>query len=321
MNSLLILGNKYDFLKEDYQKLHKDFLHIYKLSISINDTPSIIKKLNQFIKHNNPTLIILNLEQNINMELEEYLEELDYKGVKFYTFASFSFKFLNKVDIELNEENYKVLIDIKHDKKRQIVKRLFDISFSLFALMLLSPIILLISLWIKIKSPQGDIFFSQRRLGLHGKFFRVYKFRTMVTNAEEILEDLLTSDPILKEEYFTYRKLENDPRIIPHVGHFLRKTSLDELPQFINVLLGDMSVVGPRPYIYKEFERYTKTHIDIITSIKPGVTGFWQVTERNGTTFQSRVEKDMIYISSQNTWIDLKIIFQTIKVMFKKEGI
>jgi undecaprenyl-phosphate galactose phosphotransferase len=321
MSSLLILGDKYKFLNEDHQKLQKDFSKIYRLSISINNTPTIIKELDSFIKQNSPCLIILNLEKHINMELEEYLEELDYQGLKFYTFADFSFKFLDKVDIELNEENYRVLIDIKHEKRKQILKRLFDMGFALFALTLLMPIILLITLWIKIKSPHGDIFFTQRRLGLHGKFFRVYKFRTMVPNAEKILEELLANDPILKDEYFTYRKLENDPRIIPHIGHFLRKTSLDELPQFFNVLLGDMSVVGPRPYIYKEFERYTKTHIDIITSIKPGVTGLWQVTERMGTTFQSRIEKDMHYIISQNFWMDINIIFKTVKVMISKEGV
>ena len=321
MNNLLILGNKYQFLKEDYQKLKTDFSKIHIIDIAHSHTASIKEEIKNFILRKDSSLIILNLEKKINTELEEYLEELDYRGVKFFTFADFSFKFLNKTNIELNEENYRVLIDIKHDRIKQVLKRFFDILFALFALILLSPIILIITLWIKIKSPRGNIFFTQRRLGLHGKFFRVYKFRTMVPNAEEILEEWLAKDPVLKEEYFTYRKLENDPRIIPHIGHFLRKTSLDELPQFFNVLLGDMSIVGPRPYIYKEFERYTQTHIDIITSIKPGVTGLWQVTERMGTTFQARIEKDMHYITSQNFWTDIKIIFQTVKVMVKKEGV
>jgi len=320
MNNLLILGSKYQLLQEDYQQLKNNFSKIYTIEIN-NNTQDILNELKNVINNKNSSIIILNLEKKINMEIEEYLKDLDYHGVKIFTLSDFSFKFLNKTNIELNEENHKVLLDIKHDIKKQVSKRLFDIIFATFALLLLSPIILLIILWIKIKSPQGDIFFSQQRLGQHGHFFRVYKFRTMVPNAEEILEELLAKDPIIKEEYFTYRKLKNDPRIIPYVGHFLRKTSLDELPQFFNVLLGEMSIVGPRPYIYKEFERYTQTHIDIITSVKPGITGLWQVTERMGTTFKSRIDKDMQYISLQNLWMDLTIIIQTIKVMVQKEGI
>jgi len=209
----------------------------------------------------------------------------------------------------------------KEDTQYQIQKRIFDITFSLFALIVLSPVFLIIAILIKIKSPKGNIFFIQKRLGKENHIFKVYKFRTMSMNAEKILEAWLREDKKFKEEFFRYRKLKEDPRIIKGIGIFLRKTSLDELPQFLNVLKGEMSIVGPRPYIFKEFDTYKpKKHINIISSVKPGVTGLWQVTERNHTTFKSRVEKDIEYINSQNFWLDLKIILQTIKVMIFREG-
>lgn len=206
-------------------------------------------------------------------------------------------------------------------KLKRVIKRLIDILFAIFAITLFSPLIIVIALWIKIKSPSASIFFIQERLGINSKTFEVYKFRTMIPNAEAILEEWLEKDPKIKEEYYTYRKLQNDPRIIEGIGHFLRKTSLDELPQFFNVLLGDMSIVGPRPYMHKEFVDYSQTYIDTITSVKPGITGLWQVTERMGTTFESRTIKDMEYIASQNLWVDCKIVLKTVKVMIKKEGI
>lgn len=320
-NSMLILGNKYQFLQEDYAYLQKKFNVIHTIDVTSDKSIDIIQKIKKFRKKNQVSHIILNLEKKINLELEGYLENLDYSGIKFFTFSDFSIKFLNKTDIQINKENHKVLLDIKHDTKRQVLKRTFDILFTLSFIFVLIPLMVIIALWIKIKSPNGNIFFTQQRLGLNGRFFRVYKFRTMIPNAENILEEWLEDDPKIKEEYLTYRKLKEDPRIIQGVGHFLRKTSLDELPQFFNVLLGDMSIVGPRPYIYKEFEQYTQTHIDIISSVKPGVTGLWQVTERNETTFDSRVDKDIEYITSQSFWMDIKIIFKTLKVMILKEGV
>ena len=318
---MLILGNRYQLLEEDYNKLQKNFTSVYNIEINSNNVVTIIQKIKNFMQINSVTHIILNLEKKINLELEEYLEKLDYEGINFLTFSDFSFKFLDKKNIEFNEENHKVLLDIKHDMQKQILKRSFDIIFSLLLLTVLIPIMLIIALTIKLKSPKGTIFFTQQRLGKNRHFFRVLKFRTMIPNAEKVLEEWLEKDPKIKAEYYTYRKLQEDPRIIKGIGHFLRETSLDELPQFCNVLLGEMSIVGPRPYIYKEFEEYTQTHIDIITSIKPGVTGLWQVTERTGTTFDARVKKDMEYISSQNMWMDIKIIFQTIKVMILREGV
>ena len=201
------------------------------------------------------------------------------------------------------------------------LKRTFDIGFSLFALLLSSFIMIIIAFFIKIKSPNGSILFKQKRLGLNGKYFYLYKFRTMVPNAEAKLKLLLDSDEHIKKEYLKYRKLKNDIRIIPGIGSFLRKTSLDELPQFFNVLIGNMSTVGPRPYIKTEFYNYSQITVNKIVSVKPGITGYWQtIPSRHNTTFDDRVKTDMDYINKKNFWLDLNIIFKTIKVMVLRKG-
>ena len=206
--------------------------------------------------------------------------------------------------------------------KTEISKiRIFDILFSSFAIVLFSLPMLIIALLIKLYSPKGAILFKQKRLGLNGKEFEVFKFRTMIPNAEEKLNELLESDEEIKKEYLTYRKLKNDIRIIPKIGSFLRKTSLDELPQFFNVLFGTMSVVGPRPIIKSELEMYGR-YSQKFLSVKPGVTGLWQVSSnRNNMSYDDRVALDMEYIDNKSFRQDMKIVFKTIKVMAFREGI
>lgn len=200
-------------------------------------------------------------------------------------------------------------------------KRIFDFMFATAALIIISPVMLIIALLIKLNSPKGSILFKQRRLGLNGEEFDVYKFRTMVPNAEEKLQKLMEKDETIRHEYLTYRKLKNDIRIIKGIGNFLRKTSLDELPQFFNVLLGEMSVVGPRPYMLAEFYQHPKSVVDQITSVKPGITGYWQVIPtRHDTTFDERVESDLEYIVKRTFWLDLEIIAKTIWVMVLRRG-
>lgn len=211
----------------------------------------------------------------------------------------------------------------KIDKKNSVVLyRFFDIGFATFAIALFMPIMLVVGVLIKLNSPKGSIFFKQKRLGLDGKLFNVYKFRTMVPNAEKVLEEMLQKDASLKEEYITFRKLKNDPRIIPNIGDFLRKSSLDELPQFFNVLFGQMFVVGPRPYIENEFDIYpTKLQLKVVTTVKPGITGYWQVIpERHDTTFESRVQTDIEYIEKKSLALDLEIIAKTVGVMVLRKG-
>ena len=206
--------------------------------------------------------------------------------------------------------------------KTNIKYRLFDLLFSAGAILLFMPIILIIGLVLKIYCPKGNIFFKQERLGLGGKAFYVYKFRTMIVNAEYELIKLMEKDFHLKNEYKEFRKLRNDPRIIPKIGYFLRASSLDELPQFFNVFLGQMSIVGPRPYIKNEFDIYPTTlELNTILSVKPGMTGYWQIIpNRHSSTFKSRVLTDMEYIKKKNFKLDLEIITKTVSmIVLQKE--
>ena len=200
-------------------------------------------------------------------------------------------------------------------------KRPFDFIFSLLVIIVTLPIFLIIVILIKL-TDKGPIFFKQIRPGLNGKPFTVYKFRTMYLNNEEILQEYLEKNPKAREEWEKYRKLKTyDPRVTP-IGKILRKFSLDELPQFFNVLKGDMSVVGPRPYIEKEFDEYQipQEIRKKILSVKPGITGLWQVKKRNEATFEERIKMDLEYIENQSFWFDLKIILKTIWVMFTGKG-
>ena len=194
-------------------------------------------------------------------------------------------------------------------------KRLLDIVVALTALILTSPLFLLIALLIKFKSP-GSVFFCHERLGLHGQPFKCWKFRTMVPNAEEVLKQWLEHNPSLRQEFMKHFKLKEDPRIIPKIGDFLRRTSLDELPQFINVLKGEMSVVGPRPIVQKEVEFYGD-RVAKFFSVKPGITGLWQVSGRNDIDYNDRIRLELKYVDKQSFFLDLAIIFKTTLLFLK----
>ncbi len=197
-------------------------------------------------------------------------------------------------------------------------KRLFDIIFSILALFFLSPLFLLISLAIKLTS-RGPVFFKAKRIKMGGKPFYLLKFRTMVLNAEDVLQNLLERDEKSRKEYETFRKLKNDPRITP-VGKFLRKTSLDELPQFFNVLLGDISVVGPRAAMEEELITYYKKNAKTVLSVSPGITGPWQVQGRNHLSIQERVLLEVAYVKNQSFFYDLRLIFLTIPAVLFSKG-
>ena len=316
---MLILGKKNKLSKEDRDLLQNKFETIHEIDIANDTTENIISKITSYIKKEKVTHIVLNLDKSISIELESYLEDLDYGGIEFLAYSDFSSKFLNKCHIEFNDKNFKVLQDIKHDSGKQFGKRVFDIVFSLFAIILLSPVYLIVAMLIKIKSPGAPVIFAHKRIGKDGKFFRVYKFRTMVANAEKILEDWFENHPDIKAEYEKDFKLKDDPRIIPGIGEKMRKYSIDELPQFFNSLFGSMSVVGPRPIVEKEVAKYGKYAIKLY-SVKPGVTGLWQVSGRNDIDYDERVALDMEYIDNQTFFGDVKIIIQTILVMVFKKG-
>jgi len=196
------------------------------------------------------------------------------------------------------------------------IKRLIDIVGSFVGIILASPIMLITTIAIKIDSP-GPVFFKQNRVGLNGKKFKILKFRSMCTDAEKLKQQLLAQNEMGDSRLF---KMKNDPRITK-VGRIIRKTSIDELPQFFNVLIGDMSLVGTRPPTVSEVEQYDRHHFRRI-SIKPGITGMWQTSGRNSIKdFEQIVKLDTTYIDNWSLLLDFKLMFKTVKVLlFNKTG-
>ena len=230
-----------------------------------------------------------------------------------------------KLPIENNiikfDDNNKVLEQKEKKTFNEItysfLKRTVDITASATALLLLSPVFLVTSLAIR-KDSDGPAMFTQKRIGKDGKLFEIYKFRTMVPDADKKLFELLDKDEKAREEYKVNKKLKNDPRITK-VGNFLRKTSIDELPQLINVLKGDMSLVGPRPYLPREKEDMGEYYNTIIES-KPGITGLWQVSGRSNTTFEDRLEFDKEYTENKGFFYDMGLLTKTVGVVIHKDG-
>lgn len=194
------------------------------------------------------------------------------------------------------------------------LKRLMDIIGASLGLIIASPIMLIVAILIKLEDPKGPIFFSQIRNGAYPKTFKMYKFRSMYVDAEERLEELMH----LNEQSGPAFKIKDDPRIT-RVGKFIRKTSLDELPQLFNVLKGDMSLVGPRPAIPREVEQYTAYQKQRLF-VKPGLTCIWQVSGRNNITFDQWVELDIKYIKTRSLWLDIKLILLTIPALLGDEN-
>lgn len=189
------------------------------------------------------------------------------------------------------------------------MKRLMDIFGALCGVILLSPVFIIVTILIKLEDPKGPIFFKQIRVGKDGKAFGMYKFRSMVTDAEERLNDLLQHNEVSGAMF----KMKDDPRVT-RIGKFIRKTSIDELPQLLNVIKGEMSLVGPRPPLPREVKEYTSYDKQRLL-VTPGCTGLWQITERNNVGFAEMVELDLEYIRNRNVFYDIKILLKTVKVL------
>ena len=191
----------------------------------------------------------------------------------------------------------------------EVIKRTIDIVCSFVGILVLSPLFIIIAIIIKFTS-KGPVFFSQKRVGRNGKEFDMYKFRSMVVNAEELKEKLAAQNEMSGPMF----KMKDDPRVTK-VGKFIRKTSLDELPQLWNVLKGDMSLVGPRPSLPKEVEQFDSWMFKRLT-LRPGITCYWQVSGRNNIDFEDWMKLDVKYVEERNLWIDIKLIFKTVGVLF-----
>jgi len=204
---------------------------------------------------------------------------------------------------------YKI-VETSDSKNYLINKRIMDLTLSSIGLLLLIPIFVIIGIFIKIEDKNGPIIFKQTRVGKDGKKFDMYKFRSMVSNAEELKKKLLDQNEAGGPAF----KIKNDPRITK-VGKFIRKTSLDELPQLFNVLKGDMSLVGPRPPLPEEVAQYTSYEKQRL-KVSPGLTCYWQVNGRSNVSFEEWIQMDLNYIDERNLYIDIKLILKTVLVLF-----
>ena len=215
-------------------------------------------------------------------------------------------------------EQYKDTSRIKISKTYLFCKRLFDIVCGLIGFIVLVPIIIIVKIFTLLSGDKESIFFTQSRIGQNGKEFKFYKFRSMVPNADEVLFELLKKDKELAEEYKINKKLKMDPRITK-IGAILRKTSLDELPQVINILKGDMAVIGNRPYLPREKDDMGE-YFDDIVSTKPGLTGLWQTSGTKKTTFAHRLLFESWYSRNMTMWLDIRIFFATFKAIIFGHG-
>ncbi len=201
---------------------------------------------------------------------------------------------------------------------QRVGKRAFDILASGVLMLLVSPLIFLLALMIR-KESKGPVFYAHERIGRGGRRFLAYKIRSMVPNAAAVLNDYLEANPEAKVEWACDQKLKNDPRIIPGIGNFLRKTSLDEIPQLWNVFRGDMSLVGPRPIVDNEIEKYSPV-FQLYLRVRPGLTGLWQVSGRNNTSYEDRVRLDSYYVRNWSLWLDYFVLLRTVRTVLFREG-
>lgn len=195
-----------------------------------------------------------------------------------------------------------------------IVKRLFDVICSLLAIIILSPVLLVVAIIVKVTSP-GPVIYRQHRVGMHGRDIYLYKFRSMVENADRLIDSFT---PEQKKEYYENFKLEHDPRVTG-IGRFLRKSSIDELPQLLNIFKGEMSFVGPRPIVEEELENYG-TDRDLFLSVKPGLTGYWATHGRSNTSYEERMRLELYYVEHASLWLDIRIFILTFVTVFTSGG-
>lgn len=246
---------------------------------------------------------------NANKEEFAYTKEINNATVNVVVETGVITNKLVKKDIE----NVRIAVYIE-----KAIKRFIDIIGGLVGCIILIPLMVCIKVANVIAKDNGSLFFTQTRIGKGGKEFKLYKFRSMVIGADEKLKDFLEKNEEAKKEYDTYKKLKNDPRVTK-VGHFIRNTSLDEFPQFINVLKGEMSLVGPRPYLPREKDDMG-VMVETIINMKPGITGLWQISGRSEVTFKDRLDMDREYYYNWTLKCDIKILLRTVKNCVLRKG-
>lgn len=263
--------------------------------------------------------VVLALEQGGLAEYQEMVQKLSLACKDLQIVPSLRGLPLYGLEVSHFFSHEVLLLSVRNNLARRgpgFVKRAFDVVVSLALLLIASPLLLWIAL--KVSSTGRQIIYGHRRVGRHGKSFDCYKFRTMQPNSAELLKELLERDPEARAEWERDFKLKNDPRITS-IGHLLRKTSLDELPQLWNVLRGDMSLVGPRPVVDAELERYG-SQVDHYLATRPGITGLWQISGRNDISYETRVYLDSWYVKNWSFFNDIVIMLRTVKVILNRDG-
>lgn len=275
---------------------------------------STIDSLPEYLKGNDIDYVFIALPMKEEDRIHQILSSCSTLGAELFLVPSMDFLSIYSSEIQL----YGDLLLLSFTP-RFYAKRIFDVIFSLFTIASFLPFGLVVAILIKLEDG-GPIFYGHRRITLTGKPFTCWKFRSMVVNADKQLAEILQKDPKAKEEWERTFKLRNDPRIT-RIGRFLRKTSLDEFPQFFNVLRGDMSIVGARPIVSDELSKYYKDNAGFYCSMRPGITGPWQAAQsRRAEDYSQRVKLDVWYILNHSVWLDLKIIFKTIRCVFTGKG-
>jgi Undecaprenyl-phosphate galactose phosphotransferase WbaP len=265
--------------------------------------------------------VVIALPERNKGELNSLVTRLQHKAASVLYFPDYAGMAVIGTELRHFFQTQAFALEIKNnlaEPLNNLTKRIFDyLVGGMLSLLLIVPLAML-SLLIRLTSP-GPAIYRQSRIGKNGRPFQCYKFRTMYRDADERLQGILDADPKAREEWAEYRKLKDDPRITP-IGSFLRKTSLDELPQILNILKGEMSLVGPRPVTQEEIERYYKDSADLCFSVLPGITGLWQVSGRSNASFGYRISLDSWYVRNWNLWLDIIILFKTVDVVLRREG-
>lgn len=275
--------------------------------------------LNRVKRDNNCDVIVALNSQELNQKMR-FISFLQHNCLSLLILPDISGLSLYGAQVEHFFGNDQLVLRLNTNlskKFNKLIKRLFDIIMVVLILVVISPLMLTIAIIIK-KTTKSSIFFLHRRIGKNGEPFKCIKFQTMYPNSKAILRNMLESDPEIKKEWEINFKLKNDPRVTP-IGKFLRATSLDELPQLFNVLLGNMSLVGPRPIILEEVERYQDSYY-YYQLVLPGITGLWQVSGRSDVDYVNRVRLDEWYVKNWSIWYDIVILLKTVGVVIKRTG-
>lgn len=285
----------------------------------IRDHLIALEDVDAFLQHHLVEQVLI-VDDQLTSEQSAYLKQKIHPQIPVIKYRPKS-AFIQPYNTKVEDFDGNLFVSVSNPKKRHLdllLKRCLDIAIGMIGCVALIPISLIVKILYLISGDRASIFFTQQRVGKDGRLIKIYKYRSMVPDAEALLEAMMAADPAIKEAYLTEKKLDPDPRVTP-VGKILRRTSVDEFPQFINVLKGEMSFIGPRPYLPREIPDMKESYETIIKS-KPGITGMWQVSGRNDVGFQERCALDVYYDDNWSIWLDFIIMVKTIKVVVKREG-